>query len=94
MRRYLIILSALGTAIIVISLVKAWQRRRAIKAGLDPSDIKISTSYITGGLAGLIVFFIGVIALEGGAGAPGTSYSPAVIKDGVISSGGFEDNDN
>ena len=61
MRRYLIILSALGAAIIVISLVKAWQRRRAIKAGLDPSDIKISTSYITGGLAGLIVFFIGVI---------------------------------
>ena len=44
MRRYLIILSALGAAIIVMSLVKAWQRRRAEKAGLDPSDIRISTS--------------------------------------------------
>lgn len=94
MRRYLIILSALGAAIIVMSLVKAWQRRRALKAGLDPSDIKISTAYIVGGLTGLIVFLIGVIALEGGAGAPGTSYSPAVIKDGVISSGSFEDNAN
>ena len=94
MRRYLVILSALGAAIIVMSLVKAWQRRRALDAGLDPRDIKISTSYIVGGLAGLMVFLIGVIALEGGAGAPGTSYSPAVIKDGVISSGGFEDNAN
>ena len=94
MRRYLIILSALGAAIIVTSLVKAWQRRRAIKAGLDPSDIKISTSYIMGGLVGLLVFLIGVMALEGGAGAPGTSYKPATIKDGVISSGGFKDNDN
>ena len=94
MRRYLIILSALGAAIIVMSLVKAWQRRRAIKAGLDANDIKISTSYIVGGLAGLLVFFVAVITLEGGAGSPGTSYKPATMKDGVISSGGFENNDN
>ena len=36
MRRYLIMLSALFVAIIVMTLVKSWQRRRALARGEDP----------------------------------------------------------
>ena len=92
MRRYLIMLSALFVAIIVMTLIKSWQRRRAIARGEDPEAIKgITIAHLIGAFAGLVVFFLSVYLLEGTSSAPGTAYRPAVITDGQISSGGFED---
>ena len=92
MRRYLIMLSALFVAIIVMTLVKSWQRRRALARGEDPEAINgITIAHLIGALAGLAVFFLGVFLLEGTSSAPDGTYRPAVITDGQISSGGFED---
>jgi hypothetical protein len=92
MRRYLIMLSALFVAIIVMTLIKSWQRRRAIARGEDPEAIKgITIAHLIGAFAGLVVFFLSVYLLEGTSSAPGTAYRPAVITDGQISSGGFEE---
>jgi hypothetical protein len=92
MRRYLIMLSALFVAIIVMTLIKSWQRRRAIARGEDPEAIKgITIAHLIGAFAGLVVFFLSVCLLEGTSSAPGTAYRPAVITDGQISSGGFEE---
>ena len=92
MRRYLIMLSALFVAIIVMTLIKSWQRRRAIARGEDPEAIKgITIAHLIGAFAGLVVFFLSVYLLEGTSSPPGTAYRPAVITDGQISSGGFEE---
>ena len=92
MRRYLIMLSALFVAIIVMTLVKSWQRRRALARGEDPEAINgITIAHLVGALAGLAVFFLGVFLLEGTSSAPDATYRPAVITDGQISSGSFED---
>ena len=92
MRRYLIMLSALFVAIIVMTLIKSWQRRRAIARGEDPEAIKgITIAHLIGAFAGLVVFFLSVYLLEGTSSAPGTAYRPAMITDGQISSGGFEE---
>ena len=92
MRRYLIMLSALFVAIIVMTLIKSLQRRRALARGEDPEAINgITIAHLIGALAGLAVFFLGVFLLEGTSSAPDATYRPAVVTDGQISSGGFED---
>ncbi|MEC8641701.1 MAG: hypothetical protein VXZ67_02240 [Pseudomonadota bacterium] len=90
MRRYLIIAIAILAAILVMSLVKWWQARRARARGeaVKPSA-GIEIAHIIGALVGLAVFFAGAVLLESGASKPGTTYQPAQIKDGKISAGGF-----
>jgi hypothetical protein len=90
MRRYLIIAIAILAAILVMSLVKWWQARRARARGetVTPSA-GIEISHVIGALVGLAVFFAGAVLLETGASKPGTTYQPAQIKDGKISAGGF-----
>ena len=57
MRRYLIMLSALFVAIIVMTLITSWQRRRALARGEDPEAINgITIAHLIGALAGLAVF--------------------------------------
>ena len=51
-------------------------------------------SHVIGGLVGLAVFFLGAVMLETGASDPGSTYRPAVLKDGKISSGSFSESDN
>lgn len=95
MRRYLIILSALFAAIMVMSLIKSWQKRQAVARGGNAQDIKgITSAHLFGALAGLLVFFFGVVVLEDTASAPEGTYRPATLADGVVSSGGFEVKDN
>ena len=93
MRRYLIIAIAILAAILVMSLVKWWQARRARARGeaVKPSA-GIEISHVIGALVGLAVFFVGAVLLESGASKPGTTYQPAQIKDGKISAGGFDGN--
>lgn len=90
MRRYLIIAIAILAAILVMSLVKAWQARRAKARGetVKPSA-GIELSHVIGAIAGLAVFLAGALFLETGASKPGMKYQPAQIRDGEISSGGF-----
>jgi hypothetical protein len=98
MRRYLIIATAILTAILVMSVIKWWQARRARARGetVTPSA-GIEMSHIIGAVVGLAVFLVGAVLLETGASKPGTTYQPAQIKDGEISAGGFNgsaDDDN
>ena len=58
MRTILIILSALGAAILVLNLLKNWQRRRAEERGETVPD-QISAIHMISVLAGLAVFFVG-----------------------------------
>lgn len=90
MRRYIILATAILAAILVMSLIKAWQARRAKARGeeLEASG-GIGMEHIVGALVGLAVFFTGVVFLESNASKPGTKYQPAQIKDGQISSGDF-----
>jgi hypothetical protein len=90
MRRYLIIAIAILAAILVMSLVKWWQARRARARGETVTPgAGIEISHVIGALVGLAVFFVGAVLLETGASKPGTTYQPAQIKDGKISAGGF-----
>jgi len=90
MRRYIILATAILAAILVMSLIKAWQARRARARGEDAaSGAGIGFEHIAGALVGLAVFFAGVVFLESGASKPGTKYQPAQLKDGQISSGNF-----
>ena len=90
MRRYLIIAIAILAAILVMSLVKWWQARRARARGETVTPgAGIEISHVIGALVGLAVFFFGAVLLETGASKPGTTYQPAQIKDGKISTGGF-----
>tara|TARA_B100001057_G_scaffold16946_1_gene15803 strand:+ start:458 stop:757 length:300 start_codon:yes stop_codon:yes gene_type:complete len=92
MRQYLIILSALFVAIIVMTLIKSLQRRRALGRNESPEEVVgITAAHLIGALAGLFVFFFSVILLEGTSSSPAGTYRPAVITDGQISSGGFEE---
>ena len=92
MRHLLIMLSAFFVAIIVMTLIKSWQRRSALARGKDPEALKgITGAHLVGALAGLMVFFLGVILLEGTSSSPDTTYRPAVITEGQISSGGFDE---
>lgn len=90
MRRYLIIAIAIMAAILVMSLVKVIQARRARARGEIPHRTAgIDMSHVIGGLVGLAVFFFGAMMLETGASGPGSTYKPAELKDGRISSGRF-----
>lgn len=88
MRALLVILSALGAALLVMSFVRSWQIRKAIKSGLPPEAV--DNDYILGALVGLAVFAIGVFWLELDSAAPSTTYLPAKIENGTITGGGFE----
>jgi len=97
MRRYIIIATAIMAAILVMSLIKWWQARRAAARGETPEPtVGVGMSHIVGALVGLAVFFAAAVFLETGASKPGMKYQPAQIKDGRISAGEFNgsaDND-
>ena len=95
MRRYLIIAIAIMAAILVMSLVKMIQARRAKARGEIPHKTSgIDMSHVIGALVGLAVFFIGAVLLESGAAGPGSDYQPASLKDGKITSGDFSSGGN
>ena len=89
MRTILIILSALGAAILVLNLLKSWQRRRADQRGEIYSD-GISVVHLISVVVGLAVFFMGALWLESNSAPPGSVYAPASIEDGKLKSGGFD----
>ena len=88
MRTILIMLSALGAAILVLNLLKSWQKRRAEQRGETLPD-RISAIHMISVLVGLVVFFIGALWLESNSAPPGSVYAPATIEDGTLKSGGF-----
>ncbi len=88
MRTLLIMLSALGAAILVLNLLKSWQRRRAEQRGETVSD-KVSVIHLMSVVVGLAVFFMGALWLESNSAPPGSVYAPATIEDGTLKSGGF-----
>ena len=89
MRTIFIILSALGAAILVLNLLKNWQRRRADQRGETVSD-RVSVVHLISVAVGLAVFFIGALWLESDSAPPGSLYAPATIEDGMVKSGGFD----
>ena len=88
MRALLVILSALGAAFLIMSLVRRWQIRKAIKSGLPVEAV--DNNYVLGAFVGLVVFAISVFWLELDSAEPNTTYVPAKLKDGSIIEGGFE----
>ncbi len=88
MRALLVLLSALGAALLVMSFVKGWQIRKATKLGLSPEVVE--NNYILGAFVGLVVFAVGAFWLELDSAAPDANYVPAKIKNGTIIGGGFE----
>ena len=88
MRALLVLLSALGAALLVMSFVKGWQIRKATKLGLSPEVVE--NNYILGAFVGLVVFAVGAFWLELDSAAPNTNYVPAKIKNGTVIGGGFE----
>ena len=89
MRSILIILSALGAAILVLNLLKNWQRWRAEQRGETVSD-RVSVIHMISVVVGLAVFFIGALWLEANSAPPGSIYAPATIENGTVKSGGFD----
>ena len=89
MRTILIMLSALGAAILVLNLLKSWQRRRAEQRGESVSD-GISVINLISVVVGLAVFFMGALWLESSSAPPGSVYAPATIEGGAVKSGGFK----
>lgn len=88
MRAIIIILSALGAAILVTSFLKSWQRRAAERDSVSPRDVQ--TNYILGAFVAIVVFAVGVMWLEADSAPPDTSYSPARIQNGAVTKGGFD----
>ena len=88
MRALLVILSALGAAFLIMSLVRSWQTRKAVKSGLPAEGV--DNNYFIGAFVGLVVFAIGAFWLELDSAAPNTTYVPAKIVNGKITEGGFE----
>ena len=89
MRTILIMLSALGAAILALNLLKSWQRRRAEERGETVPD-QISAIHMISVLAGLAVFFVGAMWLESNSAPPGSVYAPATIEGGAVKSGSFD----
>ena len=88
MRALLVILSALGAAFLIMSFVRSWQIRKAVRSGLPAGGV--DNNYFLGAFVGLVVFAIGVFWLELNSASPDTTYIPAKIKNGTITEGGFE----
>ena len=89
MRPFLIILSALGAAILVLNLLKIWQRRLAERRGEIASD-RMSVIHLISAAFGLAVFFLGAFWLESNSAPPGSVYAPATMEGGAVKSGGFD----
>ena len=89
MRPFLIILSALGAAILVLNLLKIWQRRLAERRGEIASD-RMSVIHLISAAVGLAVFFLGALWLESNSAPPGSVYAPATMEGGAVKSGGFD----
>lgn len=89
MRTVLIILSALGAAILVLNMLKIWQRRLAERRGEVASD-RMSVIHLISAAVGLAVFFLGALWLESNSAPPGSVYAPAMIEGGAVKSGGFD----
>ena len=88
MRALLVILSALGAALLVMGYVRSWQIRKAIKTGKPPEAI--NKNYILGALVGVVVFALGAWWLESESAPSNAAYSPAKIENGTVTGGGFE----
>ena len=82
------IFSALGAALLIMSFVRGWQIKNAIKRGLPPETV--GNNYVLGAFVGMVVFAMGVFWLELDSASPNTTYFPAKIKNGMIVGGGFE----
>ena len=89
MRPILIILSAFGAAILVLNLLKIWQRRLAERRGEVASD-RTSVIHLISAAVGLGVFLLGALWLESNSAPPGSFYAPATIEGGAVKSGGFD----
>ena len=89
MRTILIILSALGAAILVLNMLKIWQRRLAERRGEVASD-RMSVIHLISSAVGLVVFLLGALWLESNSAPPGSVYAPATIEGGAVKSGGFD----
>ena len=89
MRTILIMLSALGAAILVLNLLKSWQKRRAEQLGETVPE-RVLVIHLISVVVGLAVFFIGALWLESNSAPPGSVYAPAAIEDGMVKSGGFD----
>ena len=63
MRTILIILSALGAAILVLNILKIWQRRLAERRGEVASD-RMSVIHLISAAVGLAVFFLAPYGLS------------------------------
>jgi hypothetical protein len=88
MRTILIILSALGAAILVLNMLKIWQRWLAERRGEIASD-RMSVIHLISAAVGLVVFFLGALWLESNSAPPGSVYAPATMEGGAVKSGGF-----
>jgi hypothetical protein len=89
MRTILIILSALGAAILVLNMLKIWQRWLAERRGEIASD-RMSVIHLISAAVGLVVFFLGALWLESNSAPPGSVYAPATMEGGAVKSGGFD----
>ena len=88
MRAILVMISALGAAFLLISLLKSWQIRKAINRGQRPEEIK--NNYILGAIVAVVVFAAGGFWLERNSALPNSSYFPAKIENGTVTGGGFD----
>ena len=89
MRTILIILSALGAAILMLNMLKICQRQLAERRGEVASD-RMSVIHLISAAVGLAVFFLGALWLESNSAPPGSVYAPATIEGGAVKSGGFD----
>ena len=89
MRTILIILSALGAAILVLNMLKIWQSWLAERRGEVASD-RMSVIHLISAAVGLVVFFLGALWLESNSAPPGSVYAPATMEGGAVKSGGFD----
>ena len=89
MRSILIMLSALGAAILVLNLLKIWRRQLAERRGEVASD-RMSVIHLISAAVGLAVFLLGAFWIESNSAPPGSVYEPATIEDGAVKSGGFD----
>ena len=89
MRTILVILSALGAAILVLNFIKILQRKLA-GHNHDSASGLVSVAHLISAGVGMLVFFLGAFWLESNSAPPGSVYAPATIQNGSVKSGGFE----